>query len=210
MGVKKVEIMIRKAHKHLLNEWKTRTRQRHLAIRGINFLDEIIAEAIKRAHSPSVNRALNTFGIPTRAPREKAAMYLQTEIKKLLKNNEIDENKFDQWIEKACKQIKQYYHEANITDYTLGNAQKLVNMTIKFIFSSDRINYNLKIFKVCHLPIDRVIMNKAKQKLNIQRLEQTWPRTDDWDAIINYQNKIRKAVSLEKEKYPLVWECLNW
>lgn len=53
-------------------------------------------------------------------------------------------------------------------------------------------------------------MGKAKQKLNVQRLEQTWPRTDDWDAIINYQNKIRKAVYLNEEKYPLVWECLNW
>lgn len=146
MGVKKGEIMIRQAHEYLLTGWTNRTGQRHLAIREINFLDEIIAEAIKRAHSPSVKRALNTFGIPTRAPREKAARYLQTEINKLLKNDEIDENEFDQWIEKACKQIKQYYHEANITDYTLGNAQKLVNMTIKFVFSSDRINYNLKNF----------------------------------------------------------------
>ena len=200
--------MIKTIHEDLINNWKTKTKD--LSIKEELSLDKIIVEAIKRAHSPSVNRALNTCGNSTRNPRENAANYLQTQIYELVNDSTIDERKFDLWIKEACYKIRQFYHDENIKDYTLGNAQKLVNMTIKFLFSAKSIDYNLQLFKVCHLPIDRVIMKKAKKHLNINKLKNAWSKTDDWDDIIDYQNQIREKVSLEEEKYPLFWECNHW
>ncbi len=100
------------------------------------------------------------------------------------------------------------YRNYNILDYTYGNAQKLFNMTIKYIFSADNIDPHLSIFKVAHIPIDGIIMKIINKKLNVRKMPKAWSKTDEYKDIKDYQIEYQNA--LPENYTPLLWECENW
>lgn len=67
-----------------------------------------------------------------------------------------DEPNFYHAAEELCKVI-------NNTEFRFGNAQKLINMTVKYIYIGAYTNkeYREK-FKNCHCPMDSVMIRKVK------------------------------------------------
>ena len=193
-----------------IKDWRrnwSSTGGRKLSIVGCSTEEEVISKAIDKAYAPSVLRALKTGGISTKAPRAEVKELLINELPKAL-HSSMSRVEFDNWIADLCEKIKGIFHKYKITDYTLGNAQKLLNMTIKYIFSSDIINPDLDFFKVTHIPIDRIIMKAATKKLGVAPLEKAWSATDDMTELLDYQLRLRD--SLSSNEFPLLWEIKNW
>ena len=174
-------------------------------------MDDVIAVAIDKAHAPSVIRALKTGGISTRIPRSAVESFLKDEFEQIINMNPISENDYDKWAIGIEKEIVKEYHRNGITDYTLGNAQKLVSMAMKYIFSADNVDPDLPVFKVAHIPIDKRIMDIAKSKLGVQKTASSWSKIDDENEIITYQKNIRvKMDEMLRGYFPMIWECENW
>ena len=189
--------------------WQTATK--YLSLRDMTSIDEVVITSINRAHKPSVQRGLKLGkGQSTTKPRQEVAEYLAEKIKAQLENNSITADKFDAWVAESCITIRSIYRKYGIEDYTLGNAQKLFNMTIKYILSSDIIDYNIKLFEVCHLPIDSVIMKQANSLLGVKPMNHSWSNTDVWDDILTYQKAIRVAIKNTATPYAIFWEIENW
>jgi len=196
-------------YNEIVRNWRAnwKTKSKYLSIKGCTTIDEVLEIAVKKAHSPSVARALKLDGLKTIKPRKEAEEYLINEIKDKI-NKTLSELEYDLWVEKICERIRTIYRNYNILDYTYGNAQKLFNMTIKYIFSSDNVDPHLPIFKVAHIPIDGIIMKIINKKLNVRKMPKAWSKTDEYKDIKDYQIEYRNA--LPENYTPLLWECENW
>ena len=189
------------------SSWAT-TSGRKISIKGCKSEEEVISLAIDKAHAPSVLRALKTGGKSTKLPRAKAKELLKKEISKVL-HTSMSQSQFDDWNEKLCTEIRNIYQNAGISDYAFGNAQKLVNMAVKYILSADIIDPNLEWFGVVHIPVDSIIMKVAQRKLDVSPLSTSWSITDDYKEFLKYQSRLRIALQSD-DGFPLFWEIKNW
>lgn len=186
--------------------WRTNTKA--LSITGCTDPESVVKLAVKKAHAPSVLRALNTDGTSTKNARNTVARYLEGELLEAL-GKTFTYEEYDIWAGNVIEKIRDIYrNDYHFSDYTYGNAQKLFNMSVKYILSADNIDANLPIFEVAHIPVDRVIMNAAKRTLSVAPMPEAWSNTDDWAEILSYQRRLREA--LPDHCPPLVWECQNW
>lgn len=186
--------------------WKTKTK--YLSITGCTTKEEAVKVAIYKAHAPSVSRAFNADGNSTKKARKEVASYLKGEILNAL-DKSFSFEEYDIWARNVVEKIRDIYQNKHgFSDYTYGNAQKLFNMSIKFVFSADNIDPNLPIFAVAHIPVDRIIMKAAKKKLSVDPMNESWSKTDNWNDILSFQTRLR--VALNTDCPPLVWECQNW
>ncbi len=193
----------------MINKWRStwRTKTKALSITGCTSPEEVVKVAIHKAHSPSVLRALDTNGKSTKKAREEVAHFLENVVLNALTQS-FTFDEYDAWAGEVIEKIRDIYrNKYGFGDYTYGNAQKLFNMTMKYILSADNIDPNLPIFEVAHIPVDRVIMTVARKKLSVTAMPTAWSKTDDWDSIISYQRRLRAALPACP---PMVWECQNW
>lgn len=91
-----------------------------------------------------------------------------------------------------------------------GQAQKWVNMTLKYMFiyenklSSDTTFFDLT--SVLHMPIDNSVIKLLKEKYNLNRPSITWSNWGE-DEYYDYKKKID---NLELGLDPFLWEIKNW
>lgn len=201
--------------KNWRDSWKTKKAKKLLSIKGISNQDDIIKESIKRAYAPSVKNTALKQGKYGAKNLQKIRKICEPEIlnyfKNLLNLSKVDDNAFSKWEKDLADKIRNIYLENNINLYTYGNAQKWINMTIKYMFSSDNSNPNDMLYQVCYLPIDRIIQDKAYKELGVKRLPVAWSKCDDWKEIKSYQKIIKDAI-IKKTNYKtrLWWECNAW
>lgn len=153
---------------------------------------------------------------------------------------------FDIWHKQACDELISYYNEGNKlverntqnkTTLTYGQAQKWLNMTLKYLWLLNRlgllneedaaiIKNNQQHF---HVPLDsyilRYVAKRGKSKtdkfpensngLNSEisfedewkKFGSTWSQINDVNAYIGYQVKLSNAI---KGQSPLEWELVHW
>ncbi len=196
------------------NNWKTK-KERSLSINDFDNIDKIIQEAIKRSYAPSVqNTALKNekYGSEKlKKPRQECEPILLNALIKVYSNITITEQQFIDWEKNLADELKKTYYKNDITKYTYGNAQKWINMSIKYLFSSDHIDHSHKLFEICFLPIDRIVQDKAYKELGVKKLPVAWSRCDTWQNILDYEKNIKNAIK-EKTDFNtrLWWECNAW
>lgn len=99
--------------------------------------------------------------------------------------------------------------------FTVGLAQKWVNMTLKYLWILGAIDGdNL------HVPIDRNILIAATDTGNELGLGiqydylnndfNNWPSWDNLDEYIDFQNRIRNEVNNTHFNFPIKWENRAW
>lgn len=206
---KDLETNVRK----LREEWKSSGgKPLSLDQRGIKA--EIEKNAVKCSRGPSIIRALRYPEKMTKKEKDevfdKAKEYLAEELHKLLQSKTISETEFDGWAKETASKIRDIYRSTpyEVKDFTYGNAQKLINMAIKYLLSSSSIDKNHPLFKVAHIPVDGIIQSKLGVK--IDTTNHSWSQCDDWKVFKEYQKVIRK-LSKEKGYYsPLICEIDNW
>lgn len=206
-------------YKKWRKNWKTKKTGKQLSLNlsgAITTQNEIIELAISKAYAPSIqNTAIKIYKYGSKklsTPKSYCKDLLFEKLTELFsKQNSISEKDFIDWEEELAKEMQEIYKQNGIGKYTLGNAQKWINMSIKYIFSSNYFNRNCKLFEVCFLPIDSIIQNIAYKDLAVPKLSEPWSKCDCWNDIKEYQENIKDAI-VKRTSFGsrLWWECNAW
>ena len=187
-------------------------------------LTNLIEAAVNRAYR-DMCRTLNLKDISEAIIsklKEEVKVIFENENKKQILNNIKNQDDFDAWhrglcdkIIKKSKKIEKYKitKESNKKkiQLTYGQAQKWVNMTIKYLYILEVEGYTFdSVFEYLHIPVDKYILKGVEDELNIKRpTNDSWSRWDNYYEYLNYQNDIREELR-KKCISSLRWEFENW
>lgn len=137
-------------------------------------------------------------------------------------------NDFNEWHEKKCEEIKEKMNKAtyetnkfiiNEESFTIGQAQKWLNMTLKYLWLLNILPDGLN-EECLHIPVDSYIIEAVGAKKDNYQYglelvspisKSSWSSWDNYDKYMEFQNEVKKVI---KEKYnsltPLEWESLAW
>ena len=134
---------------------------------------------------------------------------------------------FDHWHEALCADIKDCYSENGYKAFTVGKAQKWVNMAMKYIMLYNS-EYSMKLQQynpVFHVPIDRYIAHDIAREIrwlpcighrvftdlddsfDADKRNYSWSKIDDYREYLSCQADLRKVLSGIP---PLRWEYDCW
>ena len=171
-----------------------------------------IKKAIMKAYEDATNEgAYNTLFKKTieagklkqlKSASERAkndsAEFLFSQIQKL---SALASN-YEEWHKNTCEELCKKYSEVCLNEnepfFTYGNAQKWVNMTMKYLWLLDRLPEGLTA-KSLHVPIDSFILEKLREE-NVDEIRRdgdtykykgkSWSQLDDYDVYLDIQTKI--------------------
>ena len=101
-----------------------------------------------------------------------AKVILRKYIDRVL-NNEFDsqrnhDNCFLEIANEICQAINEAKPQNGIATFSFGNAQKLINMTVKYMYGFCYQNPDLRGgFRYCHCPLDSIMLNKVWQRCEV-------------------------------------------
>ena len=113
------------------------------------------------------------------------------------------QEKFDSWHCKVCENMKNLYEKYDIK-LTYGQAQKWINMTIKYLYLFGGYTFD-SVFEELHIPVDNYILDIANKNLRIDKPKKPWSKWDE-EQYRNYQNEIKSKIKIA----PLLWEFDKW
>lgn len=138
---------------------------------------------------------------------------------------------FDDWHKAKCEEIKEKmngnYETVNNSDekvleesFTIGQAQKWVNMTLKYLWLLNALPAGVKP-EYLHVPIDSYIIeiaydnkNKFENALGLleEKPKDSWSKLSKYEDYFKIQKAIRKAIKTNatNETIPIKWESLAW
>lgn len=136
------------------------------------------------------------------------------EIKNCLPNaNQEAYNKFHLEL---CDKIKEVYRDRHVAyTITYGQAQKWVNMTMKYLCVLSGGNFTgdyawlAEFYQYLHVPIDGIILDEISEKFSNIKLNKdiSWSKINDYNYYIYIQNKLRECINT---KLPMDWEFEVW
>ena len=140
--------------------------------------------------------------------RTRVIELIETKIKKC---NSIDTiEKYDKFHDSLCLRIIDCYDNQTIAEITYGQAQKWVNMTMKYlcVLYEGQCDWLNKIYSFLHIPIDSIILDKAKKEFpNDFSVNNTpWCQLSR-EEYITIQNKLRAVI---KDVALIDWEFKAW
>lgn len=128
-------------------------------------------------------------------------------IKDAIESNQF--NNFDSWHKTLCDTLGNKNNDS--IGYTYGQAQKWVNMTMKYLLILKYSPVEAIIDKL-HIPLDSIIIKKATKKgkelitkNNIGK-DFSWSRIETYDHYWNIQNELMTNI----EGTPILWEFDSW
>ena len=178
-----------------------------------NNINDVYFNAGMEAYRAAMKRAIHFYGLPQRersALREQSCRYLAEAFANLFNLNNMDFDIFTDWANNTATYIRSIYRNAGVNDYTYGNAQKLINVALKFVMSSNIVNYHHRVFQYCHFPVDGIIQKIIRRRFGARQLNTCWSKNDDWDEFVEYQRCVRTEVLNEGYYSPMVWEATHW
>jgi hypothetical protein len=114
----------------------------------------------------------------------------------LLDSKIKNQEEYDKIHEKECniliQKFKQLYDDGQDLKFHIGQAQKWINMTLKYLYAIGKERHQLSLdnYYLFHIPIDNIIQEKLKEK-GILPLKANWSRLDSYKVYIEYQNHVR-------------------
>lgn len=135
--------------------------------------------------------------------RDKVNIMFETEIKKLTSGSKKNSDDFNNWHGEVCENMKNLYEEKGIK-LTYGQAQKWINMTIKYLYLFGGYTFD-SVFEELHIPVDNYILDIANKKLGIDKPKTPWSKWNE-EQYCNYQNEIKSKIKIA----PLLWEFEKW
>ena len=140
--------------------------------------------------------------------RARVVELIETEIKKY---NSIDTvEKYDEFHDSLCLRIIDCYDNQTIAEITYGQAQKWVNMTMKYlcVLYEGQCDWLNKIYSFLHIPIDSIILDKAKKEFQYEFSVNNTPWSQlSREEYITIQNKLRAVI---KDVALIDWEFKAW
>lgn len=111
----------------------------------------------------------------------------------------VDQESFDQWHETQCKSLCDAFAKNGYGKFTIGQAQKWLNMSIKyiFLFGEGRLPGYARFYRYAHVPIDNVVLQAEifQNVVSNSGLCLTpWSRIDNYSKVyLPFQQKFRAA-----------------
>lgn len=131
---------------------------------------------------------------------------IRMSVQELRQSNKLDQDFFDNWHKKLCDAIIEMYEENGIT-FTYGQAQKWINMTLKYLYVLEPSLVE-PLFKYCHVPLDNYVFDISERLFGIEKPKIPWSRWCDYhNQYMVYQMQLRLSI---KNEEPLRWEFRAW
>lgn len=125
--------------------------------------------------------------------RKMVTEQFRIEIPALVKAEQLNQRDYDIWHYNICTQIRTYYQSAGV-EFTYGQAQKWLNMTIKYLYICGEYTFD-NIFQYLHVPVDNYIISVVKKELGISCPKISWSRWDDYHGqYMRYQLALRSKI----------------
>lgn len=141
------------------------------------------------------NRTLHGIGCLDK--KEEIYIKAKTELVKFLfrlkENADVaDQKMFDNWHKLTCDALSSVYREHGYDYFYVGQAQKWINMTFKYIFAmgEDRIPGFENFYNFCHVPIDNILL-RALEKYQAPPITCAWSRLNDYRKYLDFQLWVR-------------------
>lgn len=166
-----------------------------------------VKAATNRAYL-DMNRTLRFHYLPDnlrRTLREQVVILFEKELLPAFLKKIGSQLAFDRWHRKVCEEMKTLYAKQGV-DFTYGQAQKWLNMTIKYLYMLDLDSFE-ECFSYFHVPLDSYVFKLVKKQFGITEPASAWSRLDDYDAYLTYQEMIRVCLP---DIAPLRWEFREW
>lgn len=152
-----------------------------------------LKNCINRAYR-DFNRTLHGFGslLNNEKVTKEVKEYLFNEFEKLKSKKISTQEDFDSWHENQCTALNTLYVERNYNSFYIGQAQKWINMTFKYIFSygNKYLDGYDNIYQFCHVPLDNILIDQLKM-YNPPKLKTSWSRINNYKTYLSYQNWFR-------------------
>ena len=139
--------------------------------------------------------------------RSEVDSLLRDEISKLLIRQDLTQVDYDEWHKGLCQRIVAIYKLYGL-EFSVGQAQKWLNMTVKYLYIYGGVDLS-SIINYCHIPLDNYVFNIAKRIFNISLPNKRWSRITDYNEYMDYQYKLRYSIHAAS-MIPLKWEFENW
>ena len=140
--------------------------------------------------------------------RAAATQLIEKGVRSLLARQDLDAASFDLWHNRLCEQIIELYRGRDVP-FHYGQAQKWINMTMKYFCVLDRKEAN-RIISLMHLPIDSIVFERANDFLSVPYPRFRWSRMTG-DQYKGYLSNIREALSRKESSCPpMIWEFRYW
>ncbi len=134
-------------------------------------------------------------------------------IEKIKNLPNANQEAYDEFHLGLCGQIIEEYRKSGVAELTYGQAQKWVNMTMKYLCVLSEGNFTGKFewlgrfYPYLHVPIDSIILTKAQDNKYLScKSYSCWSKLDykDYEEI---QKILRKSIN---GKSPMDWEFEVW
>lgn len=174
--------------------------------------DEVIDGVARRAYA-DLRRTIHGFG--THPAKAEIKDYIHATLRMFIADletcnsqEEFDE-RHDQWCTSACERFKQYSHPGRDFNFHYGQAQKWLNMTLKYLAVLDHPQVQ-RAYTFLHVPVDKYVYDEAGTA-GVKRPSRpyAWSRLDR-EKYLNYQHRLRKMVDSTPYSCPLDWEADVW
>ena len=161
--------------------------------------------------------------------RDDVRTYLKGQIDQLLPMQSISKDWFDEkWHKATCEHIMKLANGCNSLElldepFSFGQAQKWVNMTLKYMLIMGLWPQMKDIVNYLHVPIDNYILRAALDELGMSgRVKRggdqfyifadgnkyPWSGIPEYRIYIDFQKALREAVG--SGRLPIEWEGAAW
>jgi len=127
---------------------------------------------------------------------------------KLQSSDASSQTSFNIWHKLTCAELRAHFRDAGFRSFTFGQAQKWVNMTLKYVFvvGEARVSGLGKALQFAHVPVDNIVLS-AWGGRGMPTLDVAWSRMDDYSDYAKLQEWIRKKF---RPRTPLEAEFGDW
>jgi hypothetical protein len=170
--------------------------------------DDKLRSVIRRAYQDLCRTVHGIQKFPH--ARLKADDFLYGAIGELaMKQVDANQASFDAWHEKIANDLCAVYLAAGYKDFYIGQAQKWINMALKYVyvfFGESYLPGFSKFFRYCHVPIDNIILGKDEFK-ELPLFDCAWSRISNYSAYFAFQSSVRLKFP---DASPLAIEFWTW
>lgn len=169
----------------------------------LNPKGNLIEASADRAYR-DLNRTLRGLGKEQSIEKYKHIRSLVINLSQdLISFDPMNQSSFDNLHRQKCEDlIKGFNIQYENIRMTVGQAQKWINMYLKYLFvlGESRIPSINRNYQYFHIPVDNIIQEALVARESIERIKGAWSRINDYDVYLDYQKRIRKAF---KDKTPM-------
>ena len=134
---------------------------------------------------------------------------IENKVKAIANAGITNQDGYDEWHKAICEELVDRYAKVCGDQFYTCQAQKWVNMTIKYLYLIDSDLVRL-ITDFAHVPLDNYVFAAAMDHLGLFSDDLTpWSKIKDYSVYLNYQKELKKAVK-PLNTSPLQWGLSYW